>query len=49
VKDAHEHRCSVNTCSRYTQGRGWSRLDRAREHFRNEHLGSYFPCTSPGW
>jgi hypothetical protein len=49
VHDGPEYRCSVNSCPRHNQGSGWLRLDRAREHFRNEHLGTYFACTFPGW
>jgi hypothetical protein len=41
------HRCSVISCPRHMQP--YSRLDRAREHFRTEHLGAYFPCSWPGW
>jgi hypothetical protein len=47
--DADEYRCAVSTCERHIEGSGWTRLDRARGHFRTEHLGSHFPCNALGW
>ena len=40
--------CSVAGCDRHTQG--WSRSDRAREHFLTDHLCAYYACSVvPGW
>lgn len=47
LQDAGGFRCSVGSCQRHTDP--YLRLGRAREHFRAEHLGAYFPCHWPGW
>jgi hypothetical protein len=49
LHDADEYRCAVGTCERHERGSGWTRPDRARGHFRTEHLGNYFPCSAIGW
>lgn len=49
LRDGGEYRCPVNACKRSPSGQGWSRLDRARGHFRTEHLAILFSCNVPGW
>jgi hypothetical protein len=49
LHDVDEYRCAVGTCERHKQGSGWTRRDRARGHFRAEHLASHFPCSIIGW
>jgi hypothetical protein len=49
LHDVDEYRCAVGTCERHKRGSGWTRRDRARGHFRAEHLASHFPCSAIGW
>lgn len=49
LHDADEYRCAIGTCKRYERGSGWTRPDRARGHFRTEHLASHFLCNVTGW
>ena len=49
LRDGDHYRCSVSTCRRHGRGRGWTRLDRARDHYRTEHLGGHFLCNQIGW
>lgn len=48
LHDVDEYRCAVGTCKRHERGSGWTRPDRARGHFRMEHLASHFPCSVTG-
>lgn len=41
---AGHYHCVIRSCPSHRRGHGWARLDRARDHFRTEHLKAYYLC-----